>query len=182
MDNCAGRSAVTDTAKCRRDTKTIYRLASRKLLFEQLPEGAACPTDAGRIFKTKDFTVVALGGDRQVQPGLAMSRPRQAATGRIVIDRGPNGWWGFKTLWFARPSYQGPFLVRGLRLDRAGEIRFGEGPHANMLAVRNQTMNGSQGFRQVPGGTHVKGPGCYGWQVDGVGFSYRIVFEAISGG
>jgi hypothetical protein len=46
-----------------------------------------------------------------------------------------------------------------------------------MFAVRAGTMNGADGYRQVPGGTYVSTPGCFVWQVDGDQFSYQIVFR-----
>ena len=35
------------------------------------------------------------------------------------------------------------------------------------------------GWRTVPGGTWVKAPGCYAWQVDGLTFREEIVIKAI---
>jgi hypothetical protein len=33
------------------------------------------------------------------------------------------------------------------------------------------------GSRTAPGGTFVKGPGCYAFQVDGLDFSYNLIFS-----
>jgi hypothetical protein len=76
------------------------------------------------------------------------------------------------------PRYSGPFLVRGANLVTGAAVRFGEPPPVPALAVRARTVNGDDGFREAPGGTYVKRPGCYGWQIDGVGFSRVIVFQA----
>jgi hypothetical protein len=40
------------------------------------------------------------------------------------------------------------------------------------------TLNGRDGWRQWPGGTWLRTPGCYAWQIDGTDFSDVIVFEA----
>jgi hypothetical protein len=88
-------------------------------------------------------------------------------------------WLAFKTLWFSLPSYDGPFIVRARRLDGSGRVRFGETPSAPEIVVRGPTVNQSHGYREVPGGTWLKAPGCYAWQVDGQGFSHVIVFEAV---
>jgi hypothetical protein len=90
----------------------------------------------------------------------------------------PDGWWSFKTLWFALQRYQGPFLIRGANLRTGAPVWFGEAPQAPALAVRAQTVNGDHGFREAPGGTYVRQLGCYAWQVDGIGFSRVIVFQA----
>jgi hypothetical protein len=33
----------------------------------------------------------------------------------------------------------------------------------------------------APGGTWVVAPGCYGWQIDGLTFSYVVIFRAVVG-
>jgi hypothetical protein len=91
-----------------------------------------------------------------------------------------DGWYDIKTLWFVDPSYQGPVLVRGARIDGPGVIAFGESPDLGELIIPpGPTINeASDGYRTAPGGTYLKGPGCYAWQVDGIGFSTLIVFSA----
>jgi meiotically up-regulated gene 157 (Mug157) protein len=37
----------------------------------------------------------------------------------------------------------------------------------------------ADGWNDWPSTTHVHGPGCYAYQVDGNGFSYAIVFRAV---
>lgn len=154
------------------------RLAARPLRLNKVSAATGCPTSAGARFENRRFGGIVLGGRHPVRPLVAVARPRQALDGRVVLDRDPRRWWRFKTLWFARASYHGPFLVRAARLDGDGVVRFGENPTAAMIAVNGLAYEGSGYIREVPGATYVRGPGCYGWQVDGVGFSYRIVFEA----
>lgn len=113
-------------------------------------------------------------------PVVAVADRKHALQGKLSVERRRGRWWSIKTAWFARPRYGDPFLIRGDRLDGPGVVRFGVGPSAPMIAVRGGTLNGNNGFRSVPGATYVKRGGCYSWQVDGRGFSYRIVFKAVT--
>jgi hypothetical protein len=73
------------------------------------------------------------------------------------------------------PIYTGPVLVRGLQLDGPNELRFDRG----LLPPRAmKILSGSQQRRSRPSYTRVQAPGCYAYQVDGVGFRDVIVFEA----
>jgi hypothetical protein len=40
-------------------------------------------------------------------------------------------------------------------------------------------VNCLDGYREEPGGTYVRAPGCYAWQVDGLTFSEVIVVRAV---
>lgn len=93
------------------------------------------------------------------------------------LAHGPSGWNNLKTYFFSVPAYQGPSLVRAKRLDRHGPIRLGATPAqtAPLIVPRGQTPNGTNRRRVIPYFTFVKAPGCYGWQVDGLGFSELIV-------
>jgi hypothetical protein len=96
-----------------------------------------------------------------------------------ALEVWPEGWYGAKTMWIVDPSYSGPVLVRGFQLDGSGRIAFGESPLIGQLIIPpGDTVNELPGgYRTAPGGTFVKGPGCYGLQVDGLTFSYVIVFQ-----
>jgi hypothetical protein len=95
---------------------------------------------------------------------------------------GPGGWYNIKTLWFSDPTYQGPWRIRGQRIDAEGIIAFGEQPTVGELVVPPApTLTGGDGYREAPGGTYIRAAGCYASQIDGVGFSNVIVFEALAG-
>lgn len=94
------------------------------------------------------------------------------------------------TIWLSRPSYDGPVLVRGGRLDRRGELGFGTRtdplielrlpaggwPGGVGGEVRRQALR--EGWRATSNPTRIRGPGCYAFQVDGLGFSYVLAFGA----
>jgi hypothetical protein len=45
-----------------------------------------------------------------------------------------SSWWAVEMIWVSRPSYDGPVLVRGRRVDRPGGLGFGSGirPHEEL--------------------------------------------------
>lgn len=94
------------------------------------------------------------------------------------LDAWSGGWFGLKTLWYVAPSYKGPVLIRGSRIDGDGLVGFGENPFiGHLIFPAGPTVNDTaDGYRTAPGGTYVAGPGCYAWQIDGLSFSDVIVF------
>jgi hypothetical protein len=139
----------------------------RPLHLPAVAAGQRCPSTPGHQVKTADFGGYALGSG-PVEP-MALG-PRSSW---------PDGWYGYKTLWFTLPSYTDAVLIRGARIDGDGPVGFGEGPRIGHLIIPpGPTVNGQDGYREAPGGTFVKSPGCYAFQVDGLNFSYPIVFVA----
>ncbi len=145
----------------------------RPLRLPQVTSSEVCPTTSDHRVSTEAFAGVALGTG-PVEPLIAATS--------LVAERA-DGWYGTKTLWFTLPSYAGAVLVRGARIDGQGPVGFGEQPLIGHLIIPpGSTINeGSDGYRQAPGGTFVKAPGCYAWQVDGTDFSYVLIFKAVTG-
>jgi hypothetical protein len=151
----------------------------RALKFPTVSPGAPCPTSAGAEVATVGFSGPALGPGDPVRP-LGSFSTRGITTGTSSsVD---HHWFGPKTLWYVVPSYQGPVLIRGARLDRPGPVGFGEQPIVSALIIPpGPTLNeASDGYRTSPGGTYVMSPGCYGVQVDGTSFSYVLVLEILA--
>jgi len=86
-----------------------------------------------------------------------------------------SAWFGNKVLWAVAPPYSGPVLVRGRQLDGPYRLRF-EGARVPALELRIRP--GGTPISNRPSFTRVLGPGCYGYQVDGMTYSYVVVFEA----
>jgi hypothetical protein len=89
-----------------------------------------------------------------------------------------------KVLWFARPNYHGPILIRGRQIDGSGMVKFGTPPDtqaALLLTSAGAEASGTAGWRNWPSYTFVAEPGCYAYQVDGDTFSETIVFRASLG-
>jgi len=91
----------------------------------------------------------------------------------------PSAWGGQKVLWVAEPSYTGPILIRGGRIDAPGRLGFGDQsvPDWKMSFPAGEAVV-NDGWRQFPSYTRLKAPGCYAYQIDGDGFRTLIVFEA----
>jgi hypothetical protein len=93
-----------------------------------------------------------------------------------------------RTIWVSRPSYSGPVLVRGGRLDRPGELGFGSrvapDRELRLPAGSWRRLSGRPpadmpaGWRAAAVPTRIPGPGCYAFQVDGQGFAYVLAFGA----
>lgn len=163
--SCAG---TDQAAYC---SQSLPKSLMRSLRLPNIAPGENCPTSPSHTIKTAAFAGNAIG-DGLVEPIVVGDTSR--------LNAWPDGWYGFKTLWFVMPSYAGAVLIRGQRIDGAGSVGFGEAPVVGHLIIPpGPTLNeGSDGYRQAPGGTFVRSSGCYAWQVDGSDFSYAIVFQA----
>jgi hypothetical protein len=91
----------------------------------------------------------------------------------------PTDWGGEKVLWVADPSYAGPILIRGGRIDAPGRLGFGDQsmPDWKLSFPAGEAIV-KGGWRQFPSYTRLKAPGCYAYQIDGDGFQTLIVFKA----
>jgi hypothetical protein len=94
--------------------------------------------------------------------------------------------WAVSALWLSRPSYDGPVLVRGGRLDRHGRIGFGAGarPRRELRLPAgapwpSQPVDIPPGWRGAKIPTRIRDAGCYAFQVDGRGFSYVLPFAVL---
>src|SRR5262249_20093036 len=99
---------------------------------------------------------------------------------------GASAWGGQKLLWVSTPANTGAAIVRGQRLDGSDALRFnggldpedyhGDWAVAPMLPVLHLYWGDSGGSDGSY--ARMQAPGCYGMQVDGLSFSYVIVFQA----
>jgi hypothetical protein len=159
---------------------SIPAVLNRPLHVPRLRPGQACPASPGRPVNTFFFGGIALGtGPVRVVIGGAGDLRHGVAV--LINPTNAPPWLGLKTLWFAAPAYQGPFIIRAKRLGRPGPVALGEGPAIAPLVVPpGPTVNGGEGWREAPGGLWVKRPGCYAWQVDGLTFSEVIIVHAVA--
>jgi hypothetical protein len=100
--------------------------------------------------------------------------------GRSVLGNpGVPGWLAAENVWLVSPDYQGPFTVRGVRLDGRGTVGIGGTP-GNAAFVEPPAPadpNTVNGWRTPPGTIWVTSPGCYAFQIDGTSFSETIVID-----
>jgi hypothetical protein len=134
----------------------------------------ACPVSKHAHYSAVGFAGSVVGRG-PVRPLVAPAGYRPFAHRSILFTPSTiTGWRSVKTLWFADPSYHGPILIRGRRLDGDGTLAFG----GSTPRVTDPQLPPASGNRSYTGATWVTTPGCYAWQVDGTSFSTVIVFRA----
>ena len=148
------------------DEVSWTELAARPLQLPAVTAGARCPTSSTRPIPG-------------TAPGAGGGPVYAVGTNPLPID--PRG---AKVLFTAAPEYKAPALIRGRRLDGPEVIRFTSNGSAVWEELRFPTNTGvtsehsELGWRDLPSDVFVTTPGCYAYQVDGVGFTTTIVFEA----
>lgn len=113
---------------------------------------------------------------------VLVDNPGDLRRGVATLGHDPStpNWLSLKTHWFSGPSYDGPFVVRVTRLDGSTPVAQGPSPQNGPLVVPpGPTVNGGQGWREVPYPTYMKTPGCYAWEVDGLTFREIVVLRAV---
>ncbi len=161
----------------------------------RLAAGARCPTTSGARFDNSELGGVRLG-TAPVRPDIANAG--DLIHGRIVLGTtNIAGWYGIKTVWYSVPSYTGPWSVRAVRLSGRGAIDLSDepaprpGPEPDLsggsrfsptgiVVPPGDTLNTGAGYRTDPRTTWITAPGCYAFQVNGLGFSELIVFQALA--
>lgn len=115
-------------------------------------------------------------GPGPVYPGLGSDE------GHFIANSArSNGFYGGKLFWYVDPSYLGPVLIRGRRIDQRGPLRFNRGDPRELRIGRGETVEWEgqpAGSRGVPSGVLIRDAGCYEVQINGKDFSYTVVFSA----
>ena len=167
-------------------------LSQRPLRLSRLDPGSPCPIMPGYRFSPAFGVGLGVGGGAiyALAPGAADGALRYTHAGAFA--GGGSDWGGQVVLWVISLDYGGPVLVRGHQLDGPNELRFNGGldePGATdnaalappILYLRLLPSNDGDG---LPWGTalaytRIRAPGCYAYQVDGLSFSYIIIFRAV---
>jgi hypothetical protein len=180
---CVPRSPGWNRVRVRERSASVdvWQRLQRPLHVPTIAAGSPCPTaatdprgDLARI----GFTGTAWGKGPAYPAGLDSGQGKPIL--RYLDPIPPQSlfhgskWFGEKVLWAIDSAYRGPLLVRGRQLDGPNELRFDRG----VVPEREIRVPPSAPPRSRPSHTRVRAPGCYGYQVDGLGFSSVIVFEA----
>jgi hypothetical protein len=155
----------------------------RPLHLPGLAKGAACPVsrvDARIPWKRINIFGGTGIGRGPVYPGLGSRSGLLYAT-RDQQYGGP--WFGEKVFWYVLPSYRGPVLIRGRRLNGLESVGFNGAkvPAPELRISPGETVSWSgqpPGSRGVPSGVRILKAGCYGFQIDGTSFSRVVVVVA----
>jgi hypothetical protein len=117
--------------------------------------------------------------------GTGPARPAGLATGAVLDYESPadgawvdRSWGGQKILWAVDPATTGAVLVRGRRLDGPGDLAFEDPPRAELVLNVGAYEGQPGGWRDSPGFTRVRSPGCHVYQVDTDAGTWSIVFVA----
>jgi hypothetical protein len=157
-----GLHGTTDIfARVRGDPFVQSRLLARPLHLPTVRPGATCPVAA--VAKT------SLGHGLGAGPAF----PRWGTGSTMKVVGGVH-----KVLWFVLPSYKGPLLIRGGRVDGRGELHVDELGTVKSSVFLEQT---DMAPRYRPSTTWVPSAGCYAYQIDGTTFSRTIVFRVTRG-
>ncbi len=153
-------------------------LSSAPLNLPRLQQGQSCPqSQPSRPYPKSG---IALGGG-----------PVYVLNGELVISDAEHTQ---KVAWVSDPKYTGPIRIRSGRLDGSGQLLLG-GPDNHWSGAPVKTVertdlypeldlleshtatNPSSPRRIWPSATYVATPGCYAWQVDGLGFTEMITIQ-----
>ena len=160
----------------------VLALEQRLLQLPDLDEGDACPEPLIRSVEGYLYEVIGEGPVYALFYLLIVS-----ANGNVNYAH--DGWHWNKVVWTRAPQYTGPIVIRGRQLNGPETLRFqiiGAGPspelaHSSLHVPAYTTGNrldtrGSGWWEEFMTYVVVRAPGCYGVQIDGVGFSTTIVF------
>lgn len=89
---------------------------------------------------------------------------------------GGSDWGGVKTFWLLGPTFTGEALIRGHQIDGPHGMRFGSGAGDAQLEL--DALTPPDWYNHISY-TRFQSPGCYAYQVDGLNFSYIIIFQAV---
>lgn len=145
---------------------------SESLELPVVAAGQPCPVSQPKASGTGQ----SLLGDGPVRLALASS------AGSVFFEATPGGRWkAIDVLWTADPGFSGEVLVRGARLDAAGELGFADAadPLKELRIAptgQTQSIDGRLFLATTP--VRVKVAGCYGLQIDAGGRASTVIFQA----
>lgn len=152
--------------------KTLHRPIS-------LPSAAGtCPrTPGARRAPRVGITL----GDGPVFPVLGFAAAPPSPRGVVhyrdgVRVRGVG--YAAKVLWAASKTYEGPVLIRARRLDRPQLVQLQLGEHDPIVKELRFGAGKKTAWRYWASSTILNAAGCYGYQIDGLKFSTKVVFAA----
>jgi hypothetical protein len=151
------------------DVDPFAALRTVPLTMTQLTAGQPCAASQPRDLDPSLRATLGAGPVYVFNPIVQVGRPSKVA-------------------WAAAPTYSGPIRIRGRQIDGAGRLLL-EAPDNRWRGAPVMVVEGSRltpeldllesnstfpgvpsGWRIWPTGTYVANPGCYAWQVDGIGF------------
>ena len=158
-----------------------WRALHRPLHLPRVTAGAPCPVS--KVDPRVDWPRAHIFGGSGIGPGPAYPGLGPAAYVGATPDEQYGGrWHGGKVFWYVLPSYRGPVLLRGRRLDGPQRLGFNGRavPDRELRIESYDTVSWSgqpRGSRGIASGVRALASGCYGVQIDGTRFSRVVVFR-----
>jgi hypothetical protein len=160
------------------------RLANRPLRLPRVPSGAPCLATAHHT-SARDHHLYVIDQGRLTRgqvygqgPVFPLVDPR--AVKLHSRWHGIGAWYATKIIWTVDNRYRGPVLIRGRQLDGNARMQFQiAAPGPRRVSVRLRSPRPSQPRRSLITEVRVPGPGCYGWQIDGDGFSRTFIIDVV---
>ncbi len=189
-----GTSTIAKTIPTKQPTlspqnPTFTNLAQTPLHFPALLAGGACPvsTPKANLIPIYPYAVGTTPVYFQTFSTAMVLHYNKASD---FPDAG-SSWGGIKIYWGIAPTYRGLVLIRGQELDHPGTMQFNGGvgqTHGNVEGTEPMLSDLRMNIEATPPGQwsqwitfmRFQHDGCYGVQIDGVGFSEDIVFVAKS--
>jgi hypothetical protein len=158
----------------------VPSVLGRPLRLPSVAGKQACPVTPGRNARNGYVFGLQFGSGP-----VSMIIGNRGDPGRGIAILGTTqlpGWYALENVWLSGPGYQGPFMVRGQRLDEPGSVSFGGSSPAMAAFVEppGADANTNGPYRTPPGSIWIQEPGCYGFQIDGLSFSETIVIHMLS--
>ncbi len=157
-------------------------LLARPLALPTVAAGASCPTSP--ITRITPGPGSGFTGTVRAQVAGVTYLSQGAHLSLTGLSRTSGGWYAIKDIWIVDGSYEGPVLIRGGQMNGEEPIELAWNPttpvqDALLIDPGSPSLQTSSttGSRTVPMEVSVRGPGCYAYQLDGVGFTRFIVFE-----
>ena len=162
----------------------VLALEQRPLQLPDLNPGDACPEPSLRSVSGYPFEVVGDGPLYGLRYLMAVR-----ANGNVAYAH--ERWHWNKVIWARDPQYKGPIVIRGRQLNGHEILRFQnmrdgdpslELAHSSLHvpAYTGGNRDDAPGWEDIRTWVVVRAPGCYGVQIDGVGFSTTITFEVFA--
>lgn len=153
----------------------VWSKLHRRLHIPRIESGASCPATSQAALAKSAVRPRVQAGDTHLVLRLDLPSRRSS-----VYYGSP--WGGQNVMWEVRASYRGPVLMRGRQLDGRHDVRFERGqiPVRERRFQKSSASTGAQ--RLYSSVTRIGAPGCYAFQVDGLGFSRVVVFEVKANG
>lgn len=165
----------------RPSSETQWTSLRRPLHLPKLASGAACPVS--HVYRRVRWKRLNIFGGQGIGRGPVYPSLPSAFFMAQRDEQYGGPWFGTKVFWYVQPSYRGPVLIRGRRLDGPERMGFNGRKVANpeLRIKRGESVSWDgqpPGSRGIPSGVRVLKAGCYGIQIDGTSFSRVVVVSA----